>query len=143
MKEIYGGSRKKSKRVRSRRRSRRRRSRSNKVGGGGVMIIRSNSFRSPSKNPMVCRKEKKMLGEDMFYDSEDCSNMMKMNIHPHHHHLRKRGSKRKHKKKKGKHSRRRKPKVIVMGSRCGNCGLQHGGAPCGMKGGSHHYQHGG
>ena len=137
VKELYGGRKRSGKKIyRSRRRKRTRTK--NKVGGGGLMIIRSKSFRSPSKNPMVCRKEKKMLGKDMFYDSEDCSNMM--NIHPHHFH--KRGSKKKH-KKKGKHSRRRKPKIIVMGSRCGNCGLQHGGAPCGMKGGFHHSQRGG
>ena len=136
--EFYGGRKRTGKkRYRSRRRKRSRTK--NKVGGGGLMIIRSKSFRSPSKNPMVCRKEKKMLGKDMFYDSEDCSNMMRMNIHPHHFH--KRGSKKKHKKRK--HSHRRRPKIIVMRSRCGNCGLQHGGGSCGMKGGSHHHQQGG
>ena len=139
--EFYGGRKRSGKKIyRSRRRKRSRTK--NKVGGGGLMIIRSKSFRSPSKNPMVCRKEKKMLGKDMFYDSEDCSNMMNIHPHPHPHHFHKRGSKKKH-KKKGKRSRRRRPKIIVMRSRCGNCGLQHGGAPCGMKGGSHHYQHGG
>ena len=138
-KRLYSRSRKRS--ISGRARSRRRRRTRDKVGGGGIMIIRSNSMRSPSKNPMICRKEKKMLGKDMFYDSENCSNMMDMNSH---HHLHRKASKKKQKKKKGKHSRRRKPKVIVMRSRCGNCGLQHGGGSCSMKGGTHHNsQHGG